>query len=85
MGVFSKIAEGLKKTKEAIKRKLFEAFKMKDLDDAFFDELEEALLTSDVGVTATTNLIDRLRDEIYERKITKPDDARACFKELLIQ
>lgn len=85
MGVFSKIAEGLKKTKEAIKRKLFEAFKMKDLDDAFFDELEEALLTSDVGVTATTNLIDRLRDEIYERKITKPDDARACFKELLVQ
>ena len=85
MGVFSKIAEGLKKTREAIKRKLFEAFKMKELDDEFFDELEEALLTSDVGVTATNNLIERLRDEIYERKITKPDDAKQCFKELLVQ
>ena len=85
MGFFAKISSGLKKTKEAIKRRLFEAFSMKDLDDEFFDELEEALITADVGIEATETLLDRLRDEIYENRVTKPEQARELFKKILVE
>ena len=85
MGFFAKISSGLKKTKEAIKRRLFEAFSMKELDDEFFDELEEALITADVVIDATETLLERIRDEIYENRITKPDAARELFKKILIE
>ncbi|NLZ25643.1 MAG: signal recognition particle-docking protein FtsY [Clostridiales bacterium] len=83
MSFFSKISEGLKKTKEAISKKLYKVFNMKALDDDFFMELEEALLSADIGVAATQNLIEQLQDEIYERKLTKPEEAREALKELL--
>ena len=45
MGFFSKIKEGLKKTKDSWGKKLFEVFKAKELDDDFYEELEFAMVS----------------------------------------
>lgn len=84
MGFFQKIAQGIKKTKDAFSKKLFFAFSARELDDEFYENLEEALLTADVGITATQNLIDELKDEIFKRKIKKPEDAKSVLAELMV-
>ena len=75
MGFFKKIAEGIKKTKDAFSKKLFFAFSARELDDEFYENLEEALLTADVGITATENLIEELKDRVFKEKVKKPEDA----------
>ena len=83
MSFFSKIAQGLKKTKENISRKLYEAFKGKALDDEFYEELEVALLSADIGAYATDELIEELKDEAFKRKLTTSEEAKSVFVELL--
>lgn len=85
MGFFQKIKEGIKKTKDAFSKKLFFAFSARELNDEFYENLEEALLTADVGITATENLIEELKDEIYKRKIKKPEDAKSVLAELMVE
>lgn len=85
MGFFQKIVQGIKKTKDAFSKKLFFAFSARELDDEFYENLEEALLTADVGITATVNLIEELKDEIFKRKIKKPEDAKSVLAELMIE
>ena len=84
MGIFDKIKQGLKKTKESISKKIFEVFKAKELDDDFYDELEMALISSDMGVVATEQIIDELKDELFRRRITEPEKAKEILKEILI-
>lgn len=85
MGFFSKIKEGLQKTKENISKKIFEAFKAKKLDDDFYDELETALISADMGVTATEQIIEDLKDSLFRKKITDPDKAKDELKRILIE
>lgn len=85
MGFFSKIAQGIKKTKDSFSKKLFFAFSARALDDEFYENLEEALLTADVGIAATEKLIEELKDKAFENKIKKPDDAKELLKELMIE
>lgn len=83
MGLFSKIAEGLKKTKQNISKKFYETFKGKDLDDEFYDELEEVLLMADVGAVATEQLLDELREVAFVKKLRTPAGARNIFIQLI--
>lgn len=83
MGFFSKIAEGLRKTKENISKKLYEAFKGKALDDEFYDNLEEVLLTADIGAVASCELIDELREVAYQKRLTTPEQAKSEFIQLI--
>lgn len=85
MGFFQKIKEGIKKTKDAFSKKLFFAFSARELNDEFYENLEEALLTADVGITATENLLEELKNEIFKRKIKKPEDAKSVLAELIVQ
>ena len=85
MGFFQKIKEGIKKTKDAFSKKLFFVFSARELNDEFYENLEEALLTADVGITATENLIEELKDEIFKRKIKKPEDAKGVLAELMVE
>lgn len=84
MGFFEKIKAGLKKTKESISKKVFEAFKAKELNEEFYEELETVLISSDMGVTATEQIIEDLKQVIFEKKITSPEKAKAELKEILI-
>ncbi len=85
MGFFKKIAEGIKKTKDAFSKKMFFAFSARELDDEFYENLEEALLTADVGLTATENLIEELKDRAFKQKIKKPDEAKELLREIMIE
>lgn len=84
MGFFSKISEGLKKTKENFSRKIYELFKGRALDDDFYDELEMALISADVGVTATETIIEKLKDECFKRKLQTSDQARETLKQIMV-
>lgn len=85
MGFFSKIKDGLKKTKDSWGKKIFEVFKARELDDDFYDELEFAMVSADMGVTATDAILNELKDVIFEKKITSPDLARKELKRLMLE
>lgn len=84
MGFFSKLKEGLKKTKDNIGKKIFAAFSGRALDDDFYEELEEAMLTADMGVTATEQILDELKDEVYREKITDTEKAKNLLKRIMV-
>ena len=85
MGFFGKMLEGIRKTKDNLSKKLYYAFSARALDDEFYDSLEEALLAGDVGVAASAEIVDDLRNRVYERRIKKPDDAKELLKEILVE
>ncbi|MEG2540913.1 MAG: signal recognition particle-docking protein FtsY [Clostridia bacterium] len=83
MGLFQKISEGIKKTKQNFSKKLFFAFSARDLDDDFYENLEEALLSADVGIAASTALIDELKDKIFEKKVKTSAEAKEILKVIM--
>ncbi|MCQ2409435.1 MAG: signal recognition particle-docking protein FtsY [Clostridia bacterium] len=85
MGFFQKIAEGIKKTKEAFSKKIFFAFSAKEIDDEFYEGLEEALLTADCGVTTTDNFIEELKDRIFKNKVKQPEDAKELLRDIMME
>ncbi len=84
MGLFSKIVEGLKKTKEAFSRRFYELFKGSKLDDEFYDELESVLLSADVGAVASEQILTSLKDECFNNRISTPEQAKGVFRQILI-
>ncbi len=72
MAFFEKLFSGLSKTRQEIDDNLSEVFDRDTIDEELYEDLEELLILSDIGVTATQNIIDGLkRDEYYEH-IKKP-------------
>ena len=70
MGFFDKLKNGLLKTKNAIVGKIDNLFKMfQSVDEDLFDELEELLISADIGVNTTEEILDELRDTVKENKI----------------
>ena len=84
MGFFKKVKEGLKKTKDNIGKKIFAAFSGRALDDDFYEELEEAMLTADMGVTSTEQILDEFKDEVYREKITDTEKAKNLLKRIMV-
>ncbi|MCI8412724.1 MAG: signal recognition particle-docking protein FtsY [Clostridia bacterium] len=84
MGFFGKIKEKLKKTKEAISYKLNKLFTGGVLTDDFYDELEMALISSDIGAETVSTLMDDLRDVIDEKHIRDTASVKAELKELMV-
>ena len=84
MGIFAKIKEGLKKTKEKIAYGLNKLFTGGVLNDDFYDELEEILLTGDVGAETTERILDELRDAIDEDLIRDRADAKDKLKKIMV-
>ncbi len=80
MGFFSKIREGLQKTKNGFVKQMESVFNsFTKIDEDLFEELEELLITADVGVNTTQKICDRLRGEIKAKGIKDP----LLIKELL--
>lgn len=70
MGLFSKLKTSLSKTKESINDKFNTVIKtFKKIDDDLFDELEEALITADLGVNTSMDIIEKLREAADEKKL----------------
>lgn len=83
MGLFKKIGQALKKTKEAISRKLDELLSHGELNEDFFDELTDILISCDVGVRSSMEIVDELRDECHKRKVRTGDKVKEVLKEIL--
>ena len=79
MGFFDKIKQGLSKTASSISS----VFTASELDDDFYDELEESLILADLGVDTTTKAVERLRSAAKERRLKTAEEARACLREIL--
>lgn len=85
MGLFKKIGQALKKTKDAITRKLDELLSHGELNDEFFDDLTDILISSDVGVNSSMEIVDELRDVCHKKKIRKGEDVKKELKSILKQ
>ena len=72
MALFEKLFGGLGKTKAKLDEQLAEVFDRDRIDDDLYDDLEELLITSDIGVQATQNIIDGLKRDEYYDHIRKP-------------
>ncbi|MCR4901461.1 MAG: signal recognition particle-docking protein FtsY [Butyrivibrio sp.] len=77
MGFFSKLQNGLSKTRDNIVKGLDNVFNgYSDIDEDFYDELEETLIMGDIGVNATSRIMDNLRKQVSEEKIRSTSDCR---------
>ncbi len=84
MAFLDKLKAGLSKTKGAIFGQINEVLKaFVKVDEDLLDELEELLITSDVGVGATEEIIDRLRDEIKEGRLKEKEQVISTLKDIL--
>lgn len=84
-GFFGKLKEGLTKTKDNFTGKISSMLNLYvNIDEDLFEELEEILITSDIGVETSLDIIDNLREKIKENKIKDPKEVIPCLKEVII-
>ena len=80
MGFFDKLKSGLSKTKEAFNGRVNEVMaNFRKVDEELMDELEEPLILSDVGTSASTKIIDRLRDRVKLEKLEVKEDVESAL------
>ena len=85
MGFFDKIKAGLSKTRTALSNTLGGVFSgFSQIDDDFYDELEECLILADLGVETATKATERLRKAIKEQHLKTPEEAKAALKDILV-
>ena len=84
MGFFEKLKAGLKKTKDSVFKQVNDIFKnFVSVDEDMLEELEEALISADVGVDASEEIIEKLRDKIKEERIKDPEEAKRALMQIL--
>ena len=84
MGFFDKIKEGLAKTTKAISNTLGSVFSgFSEIDDDFYDELEECLILADLGVNTATKAVERLKQEVRSNPYTTTEEAKEALKGIL--
>ena len=77
MGFFEKLKNQLAKTKNAIVGKIDDLFKsFVKIDEDLFDELEELLISADIGVATTEEILDELREAVKENRLKEHFDVR---------
>ena len=84
MGFFSKIREGLKKTKDAMMRQVEGVIhSFTKIDEDFLEELEEILIMSDMGAITAEDICNQLRRKIKETGVTDPAEVKGLLKEIV--
>ncbi len=86
MNIFSKIAAGLKKTKDSMMGRLETLMNsFTKIDEEFFEELEELLITCDIGVETSLDICDKLRAKVKEKGIKDPSEIKSELKEIIAE
>lgn len=86
MGFFSKIKEGLSKTRKAMTEAIVSVFTgFTDLGDEFYEELEECLILGDLGVETAQKAVSRLHSRVKEQQIQDPEAAKQALKDILTE
>ena len=82
--LFNKLKEGLTKTRDGLTDKINEVLNLAiTIDEDLYDELEEILIISDVGMDTTVDIIERLRVKIRKEKINDPKEVKPALKEVI--
>ena len=84
MGIFSKLASSLKKTKDKIADTFSRVFSIDRIGEEFYDELLDALIASDLSVNFAMDIIDELRENMIEGSVKDRDYVINSLKEALI-
>ncbi len=84
MGFFDKLKGGLSKTRTAIAQQVNTVFKaFVKVDEEFFEELEDALILSDMGVETTEYIIEELRDRVKTKRISDAEEVKEELKDII--
>ena len=84
MGIFSKFFGALKKTKEAISKKISQIF-VGELDDEFYEELEFVLVSSDISVEASAEIVESVKKIAKKEKVKTEEDFKAILRQSMIE
>ncbi|MCX7921824.1 MAG: signal recognition particle-docking protein FtsY [Clostridia bacterium] len=85
MGFFDRLKEGLQKTRKGITEKIDQVLvSFGKIDEELFEELEEILITSDVGIETTSKIIEDLKKKVKEKKVIDPKMVKELLKEELV-
>lgn len=85
MSFFSKLKQGLQKTRQGFIGKIEQLITGRKIDEELFEELEELLITSDVGVRTALDLVEELREDARQQKLSSGDELRGLLKDKLRQ
>ena len=84
MGLFDKLIQGLTKTRNQLAEGLNQIFHgHSELDDDFYDELEEVLIMADLGLETTSNIIEDLKRRVKEYKIREVEPCRELLNNII--
>lgn len=84
MNIFSKIAEGVRKTRDSMRGRLMALFgAFTKIDEDFFEELEETLIMCDIGAVTSGEICAELRKRVKEQGITDPGDIMGLLQEII--
>ena len=84
MGFFKKLNKGLKKTRDNMSGAINAALYGKnEIDDEFYDELEEILVMADVGVNTSAEIVEKLRDAVFKKNLRKAKDVKEEIKNIV--
>lgn len=83
MGIFKKIGDALKKTKDAFNRKIDALLSHGEVDDDLFDDLTDILISCDIGVKSSMEIVEELRDVCHKKKVRKAEDVKVVLKEII--
>ncbi|MDP4125669.1 MAG: signal recognition particle-docking protein FtsY [Bacillota bacterium] len=85
-GFFAQLKAGLSKTRQNFVEKVEQVFTgRKKIDEDLYEELEEVLIRSDVGVNTSFELVERLRKEVKQRKLSEPSELTLVLQELIVE
>ena len=85
-GFFSRLVEGLTKTRNAVVSGIENVFLGYDvIDEDFYEELEETLIMGDIGIRASTDIIEELRKRVKEEHLTSPSQCKDVLIETIKQ
>lgn len=85
MGIFKKIGQALAKTRENIARKFDALLSHGQLDDDFYDDLTDVLISCDIGVHTSMDIVDQLRVQARKEKLRNAQDVKTALKDVLTQ
>lgn len=86
MGIFEKLKQGLVKTRKSITDRIDQVLStFVKIDEDLFEELEEVLITADMGIETTSRIISGLREKVKQKRITHPSEIKALLQEEVAQ
>ncbi len=83
--IFKRFMKGVNKTRKNFSYQINSVFTENDIDDDFYEELEEVMVMGDIGASTTMTIIDILKERIIDKGIHKTSEAKELLKEIILE